>query len=183
MIYGEKIRFRLMEQTEFDTNLVLRWRNNKGMHHHYFNSDPLTKYGHQKFLEKSIAAGDKNFIVEMENKDGTWIPVGVVAVLHINYISRNAEWGRFIVSPDYSGLGIGRKIENLIMSYVFDTLNMNKLWCEVINNNQRVIDQHERSGFIVEGIKRKHLFKEGKYHDVVFMGMLKNEWEAKNAKQ
>ncbi|HAA82323.1 MAG TPA: N-acetyltransferase, partial [Thermotoga naphthophila] len=36
---------------------------------------------------------------------------------------------------------------------------------------------YEKIGFKVEGILRQELFREGRYHDVIVMGLLKSEWK------
>jgi RimJ/RimL family protein N-acetyltransferase len=167
-----------MEDDDCDADLMLKWRNLKGIHHYFFNSDPLTKYGHKKFIEKAIAKGDKNFIAEIE-EDKIWTPVGSASVVNIDYISRVAEYGRLLIDNNFKGMGLGREIENLTIFYVFEILNMNKFWCEVIDYNQQVIDQHLHTGFVIEGIKRQHVFKEDAYRDVVIMGIMRHEYDIK----
>lgn len=63
------------------------------------------------------------------------------------------------------------------MNYVFDELNLNKLRCEVLTFNEKVIAMHEKFGFRREAYYRQHVKKDGVYYDVVGLAMLKKEWE------
>ncbi len=64
-----------------------------------------------------------------------------------------------------------------ILEYVFDHLGLNKLCCEVFCSNELVIKIHEKYGSRIEGKRLKHIFKHDQYHDIVQMGILREEWE------
>ena len=72
---------------------------------------------------------------------------------------------------------MGKQIELNILSYVFDELKLNKLCCEVLAFNELVVKIHQKYGSKIEGRLRKHIFKNGEFHDVIVMGILKEEWE------
>ncbi len=77
---------------------------------------------------------------------------------------------------------MGRGIECNIYDHVFFKLALNKLSCEVLSFNQKVVDIHKHFGSKVEGLLRQHIYKEGKFLDVVRMAILKEEWkEMKNS--
>ena len=56
-------------------------------------------------------------------------------------------------------------------------LKFNKLVSEVLAFNEIIIKIHQRFGSKIEGTLRQHIFKNGKYHDVIVLGILKEEWE------
>jgi hypothetical protein len=59
---------------------------------------------------------------------------------------------------------------------VFETLNLNKLRCEVFTFNDKVIKMHEKFGFRREAFYREHCFKIDGYKDVIGLALLANEW-------
>ena len=61
---------------------------------------------------------------------------------------------------------------------VFETRGLNKLWCEVLLENEGVWKLHESFGFVREALYREHVFKAGRFQDVVGLGMLRSDWEA-----
>ena len=62
-----------------------------------------------------------------------------------------------------------------MLAHVFETLRLNKLWCEVLAENTAVIGLHERFGFTREALLREHVMKSGARHDVVGLGLLRRE--------
>ena len=74
------------------------------------------------------------------------------------------------------GKGIARHLECNIYDFVFYTLKLNKLCCEVFSFNEKVISIHEKFGSIVEGKLIEHICKSGKFYDIVTMGITRNRW-------
>lgn len=63
---------------------------------------------------------------------------------------------------------------NIILDYAFNTLNLNKVsgGAEIPG----VMDFQKRLGFKQEGVLRQHVFRDGKYEDVVLFSILKEEY-------
>jgi RimJ/RimL family protein N-acetyltransferase len=64
---------------------------------------------------------------------------------------------------------------------VFERLELNRLWCEVLVENEAVWGLHERFGFTREALFRAHVRKAGVFRDVVGLGMLAADWPAAKA--
>ena len=64
------------------------------------------------------------------------------------------------------------------MRHVFEELALDKLCCEVLATNEGVVKMHERYGFQVDGVLRRHVIKAGVRIDVVTMSLLRDEWAA-----
>ena len=69
-------------------------------------------------------------------------------------------------------------VEYLVLSFVFERLGLNRLWCEVFLDNEAVWKTHEGFGFRREALLRDHVRKSGVFRDVVGLGMLKADWPA-----
>lgn len=179
MIYSKRLQLRFVEDK--DSELIIRLRNEKKIKQYFYNDDPIASYIHQAFIEKVRKSGDKYFAIEII-EDGSVI--GFMGLYHIDYVNRKAEYGRLILDPQFRGKKYGDEAEMLIHSYAFDTLNLEKVYCEVLSNNEKVIKQHERNGYKITGMFKNHIYKYGKYHDVVWMEILKNEFdEIKNTER
>ncbi len=57
-------------------------------------------------------------------------------------------------------------------------MKFNKLCCEVFEFNDKVVKIHEKFGSKIEGVLKEHIFKNGAYHNVVRMAILRDEWYA-----
>ena len=104
--------------------------------------------------------------------------MGVLSLSGIDPVSRRCSWAYYLGEVSARGVGLAKALELNIYAYVFEQLGLNKLCCEVLAFNDRVVALHEKFGSKVEGVLRQHVCKHGEYHDVVCMGILRSDWEA-----
>jgi len=105
----------------------------------------------------------------------------MIAVLNINWRSRNAELGRLLIGePRYRGLGYGPEAIVLACEYAFDHLNLHKVYCEVLASQLGVISMYRKLGAVEEGIRKEHVFKRGLYEDVVILALFREEYVRRN---
>jgi RimJ/RimL family protein N-acetyltransferase len=57
--------------------------------------------------------------------------------------------------------------------------NFHKVFLTVQANNMRAIRSYEACGFAEEGRLRQHVWSNGQYFDLVYMGILREEWRAR----
>ena len=65
----------------------------------------------------------------------------------------------------------------LLTELAFEQYNMHKVELFTRAENQAMIRSAEKSGFRVEGKIRETVYFNGKYHDGVVMGVLREEFE------
>ena len=70
----------------------------------------------------------------------------------------------------------GRQATILTLRHGFDHLNLNRIYLEVFETNPRAMKTYEAAGFTREGVLRQEIFKNGRYIDVIIMGILQSEW-------
>ncbi|MDW8097566.1 MAG: GNAT family N-acetyltransferase, partial [Aquificaceae bacterium] len=63
--------------------------------------------------------------------------------------------------------------EKSAMALAFEVAKLHTLKLEVIEDNERAISFYKRMGFVEEGRLREFVFKEGRWKDVIVMGMVK----------
>jgi dTDP-4-amino-4,6-dideoxygalactose transaminase/RimJ/RimL family protein N-acetyltransferase len=83
--------------------------------------------------------------------------------------------------PDYRGKGIARGAYTAFMQDLFNREGMNKVWLEVLGNNDRALRLYRRLGFVEEGVKRQHVKRNGAYLDSIVMSMTADEFAARYA--
>lgn len=101
--------------------------------------------------------------------------IGVVYLLNMDHTSRSAEFA-IMIEKESQGLGLGEAATKEILRHAFYDLNFHRIYLHVVATNDRALRLYQRVGFRQEGLLRESLYKEGKYVDVIVMGMLKNEW-------
>ena len=84
--------------------------------------------------------------------------------------------GIFIGNKDYWGHGYGSDAVRLMLEYGFGQLNLHRVYLYVFAYNKRAIRAYEKCGLKHEGALREAGYKNGRYFDILVMGILENEW-------
>ncbi len=63
-----------------------------------------------------------------------------------------------------------------MLDYAFRLRNMRRVFLTVNDNNERAIRAYRACGFVEEGRLREHVWSNGAYIDLVYMGVLRAEW-------
>lgn len=102
--------------------------------------------------------------------------IGGCGVNKIDWKNSVAEVGIFIGDKSYWGRGYGTDAMKVLVGFVFQQMNINKIKLNVYSFNERAIKSYLKCGFVKEGILRQEIYKDGKYYDAIIMGMLKEEY-------
>lgn len=81
-----------------------------------------------------------------------------------------------IGEPEYWSKGYGTEAMRLVLGYAFMELNLQRVSLDVFEYNPRAIHSYEKAGFKQEGRERGRLLREGRRWDLIFMGILREEW-------
>ncbi len=89
-------------------------------------------------------------------------------------------------AESFVGIGIGEREQwskgygtdamQVILRYAFNELNLRRVALSVSENNPRAIRSYEKAGFVREGKMRNFFLRDGKRWNLVFMGILREEW-------
>lgn len=105
-------------------------------------------------------------------------PIGFLGLSGVNWSAGDAWVGIGIGERDYWGKGYGTEAFNLLLAFGFRELNLRRISLSVFEYNPRAIRSYEKLGFQQEGRQREWLNRGGKRWDLIFMGILRQEWEA-----
>ena len=106
--------------------------------------------------------------------------IGELALDVVNWSGGDAFVGLGIGESEYWGKGYGTDIMNVLLRFAFTEVNLRRVTLSVFEYNPRAIRSYEKAGFQHEGRMRQVLNKEGKRWDVLFMGILRDEWTERN---
>lgn len=106
--------------------------------------------------------------------------IGELGLDVVNWSGRDAFVGLGIGETEYWGNGYGTDVMNVLLRFAFTEVNLRRVTLTVFEYNPRAIRSYEKAGFRHEGRVRKVLNKEGRRWDVLFMGILREEWLEKN---
>jgi len=82
-----------------------------------------------------------------------------------------------IGEPQERGKGYGKEALGLVLRYAFEELNLFRLTAMVPEYNTVAQRLLEKAGFQVEVRRREALHRDGKYWDLIQLGLLSSEWK------
>jgi len=173
MLVGKKLRLR--EIREEDIKKFWLWKNDPKNYEFFYELSPITLEQHKGWISKvSSDPSEVMFAIENIEKE---LCVGTVGFQHWDKRNRKAEWGRLLVGDrDNAPKGSGREIEALMLEYGFEHMGLNKLFCEVLSSNGRVVNLHKKFGFKEEGLYKNHVLKNGEFVDVVYLALHQEDY-------
>jgi RimJ/RimL family protein N-acetyltransferase len=98
----------------------------------------------------------------------------------IRSLHRDAFVGIGIGPEELWGKGYGTDAMEVILRYAFNELNLQRVSLSVFEYNARGVRSYEKCGFRVEGRERQRVHREGQRYDMIFMGILRSEWQARH---
>lgn len=103
--------------------------------------------------------------------------IGMIDLDGICWSNGDTFVGIAIGERDCWGKGFGTDAMRVILRFAFMELNLHRVSLDVFEYNPRAIRSYEKAGFKVEGRVRQALNRDGRRWDVIYMGILREEWE------
>jgi len=101
--------------------------------------------------------------------------IGSVTLFNLDFTHRRAEIG-YALGREFWGLGYMNEALTALLSYAFETLELDRLEADVDPRNAASIKTLERLGFQKEGYLRERWQVAGEIQDSLFYGLLRREW-------
>ena len=101
--------------------------------------------------------------------------VGTACLVDLNYSRKSIEWG-YGVDPELWGFGYILKIQEYLKYYVFETLELNRLYGKTMVDNHRTISSLLAAGMRYEGTLRDFYCKNDVYKDAWHYSMLRRDY-------
>jgi len=106
--------------------------------------------------------------------------IGEMVLEIIDWAGRDAFIGLSIGARSNWNRGYGTDMTNVLLRFAFTEVNLQRVTLSVFEYNPRAIRTYEKAGFRHEGRLRQFLNKEGRRWDMLFMGILREEWLEQN---
>lgn len=114
------------------------------------------------------------FIIETE-QDGA---VGMIGLRDIDWKNGVASGlGMRIARKEIRTRGLATDAWMTLMRYAFEELRLNRINGSALAYNAASLRVCQKVGFVVEGTQRQAVYKNGTFHDLVFMGCLRSDYE------
>ena len=158
-----------------DVHVYQRWMNDPEISHFLNRVYPLTTEAELKWLERSAGETSTQVILGIRLKDSR-VLIGNCSLFNIDPVHRSACFGIVIGEKEHWSEGYGTEATKMMLEIGFRDLNLNRIYLDVHSFNERAKRCYEAIGFVKEGVFRQAIYADGKYHDTIRMGLLKDEW-------
>lgn len=175
MIKGDLVGLRAIERT--DLELLRDWRNVPDLRRNFREVRELNMSNQEKWFEKlNNSTGDFMFLI-VRLKDN--VAVGAAGLLYTNWVIRSSDFSLYIgdgkkyIDQD----GYAEEATRLLLNYGFKNLNLNKVWMELYEFDEKKIDFFTKKfGFTKDGLLRENCFEEGRYYNSWIISLLRSEF-------
>jgi len=140
-----------------------------------------SKKGILEYIEKQQKKEEdvRNFFFNIRTLEDDRL-IGDVGLDGIRWNHGDAFVGIMIGDREDWNKGYGTDALRIILRYAFTELNLHRLSLNTFEYNPRAIRSYEKAGFKVEGRVRQYLNREGRRWDLIYMGILRDEWNSGN---
>lgn len=178
MITGNKVRLRALERS--DLPKMCQWLNDEEVMYYWAHPGNTTSLAEvERWYEEGLERrrqDSKHYIIE--TLDG--VAIGRISYEHLTMKNRNAELGIQIGEKDYWDKGYGTDAIMAFLDYLFNELQLHRVWLGTESYNTRAHRCYEKCGFVREGAHREGVFVKGEYHDSLIMGVLRHEFNKRS---
>jgi len=172
-LIGEHVYLAPVEVEDLDH--YLKWLNDQEVTRFLNTRFPLNQDIEKEHLLSMVKEKDTVILgIHLKEPDKL---IGNTGLHRIQQVDRNAVFGIVIGDKEEWSKGYGTEATELMVYFGFQTLNLNRIELEVFVYNERAIQCYEKVGFIREGTRRQARYYDGKYHDIIQMGILRQERE------
>lgn len=172
---GNTVYLRLVEPEDFET--THRWRVN-------YEMQKMT-CGPIRFISKEM---EKNWTQSksLSNINETYLAIcliendkmiGWISINDIDHRNQKCKCGGIVIGDKQYQDGMAAfEAGRLMLSYVFDELNMNMVRGACLKEHLFSRANMEAKFYVLEGIEREAIFKGGKFHDVLHFALSRKDY-------
>jgi len=177
LIHGDKVYLRPMlifkGEGKIDTQHIVEWRNNPRVRKNFIFRETFTCAMHEEWIKNKVLTGEViQYIICEKNSNRA---IGSVYFRDINPVYKSAEFGIFIGEDNSIGKGYGTEATQLFTTFGLQVLDFHRIFLRVLKSNERACHSYYSSGYIKEGEFRDMVFLDGRYENVIFMAILKEQ--------
>jgi RimJ/RimL family protein N-acetyltransferase len=158
---GEKVN--LVPFEEDHIMIVREWINNEDITSCMGRRFPVSKRDQIKWYDNISQDKTKKKLIIVDGKDRE---VGMVSIFNIDHKNQKTEIGVFINKED-QGNGYAKESLKMLVSFVFDELNMHKIYAHINSLNISSLQLFKKIGFILESRDIDSVYQNGEFVDIL----------------
>jgi RimJ/RimL family protein N-acetyltransferase len=182
MLKGKKIGLTAVEKE--DLAKLRDWRNEPEFRKNFREYRELNMAMQEKWFEQKVLDDPNTMMFAIRRlSDGELL--GCCGFVYINWVHRHADLSIYIGWKDayIDDEGLAPESCELLFKYGFDELNLNKIWTEIYEFDQKKWALYQELGFVQDGLLRENYFYDGKWWGSRMISLLAKDYrQEKRAK-
>ncbi len=159
-----------------DISTLQRFINDRDVRRYLYAIYPISLKEEEEVVQGWMRESSENVILAVVKKQGN-VLLGTLALHKINHPNGTAFTGFALGEKKEWNKGYGTEAKMLLLEYAFHTLNLRKICSEAVAPNKGSIKHNEKCGYKLEGVRKAHIYRDGKYHDLVQTAVFREDWE------
>lgn len=134
----------------------------------------------REFVTREFDETKLQFTILLKNYQGEDEVIGRIYISRLDRHEDSLDITRIYIGPaGYRHKGYGEEAMRLILEYCFINLHTERVTLDHFTGNEFAAKLYLKLGFQYEGIARNSTKKNGKYHDLHIMSLLRSEYYEK----
>jgi RimJ/RimL family protein N-acetyltransferase len=160
--------------TEADSETLFKWINDRDLVVLSAPYKPVSESQHNAWFQSVLKRPDA-YIFGIRTVDESQL-VGSCQLHSISQVHRSAELQIRIGDSASRGRGYGTDAVRALQQFAFSDLDLHRIQLSVFATNAAAVHVYEKTGFKKEARMREAAFIEGRFIDVLVMGILRTDW-------
>lgn len=172
------MKLRLLE--EKDVEGMLDWMHDPKVNCFFrFNAENMTEERAVNFVKSAQESAEKKETFHFAIVDDADQYMGTISLKEIDWDAKVAEYAISLRSVA-QGKGYGSQATKEVLKYAFENLNLNRVFLNVLSDNESAIRMYKKCGFKYEGEFRNHISVRGTIKSLKWFSILKDEFMEEN---
>ncbi len=164
----------LMLLEDEDTHYIVSWRNQSEIRRQFFDKSFISFSGQREWFNTLISDNRRQVFLARLKQGGE--PIGLIGLYDIDRVNHKAELGSIIIGEKKLwNQGFASEMIATLLDYAFTDLSINRIYAYAVAYNQGSIRALQKSGLQIEGTLREALVYDGRFHNVILMGMVRSD--------
>ena len=176
MLIGKLVRLRRFEKEDLER--VLGWINDREVTRFLAARYPFSRAQEEDWIDRVSKQPPSEGLVLAIELLADSRHIGSIGLHDPRWEDRHASLGIMIGEKDCWGRGYGTDAILTLLRFAFDEMNLHRVTLDVLTDNDRAIASYRKCGFVSEGTLRQAYYQEGRYRDLLTMGVLAGEFRA-----
>lgn len=159
-----------------DAESLCQWMNDPEVTRYLCMRFPMTLAQEEGWVTRERDP-QKDLVLGITALDGRLI--GSCGLSRPNTVDAGASLGISIGDAEYRGKGYGTDAMVTLCGFGFAQMNLHRIELHVFQDNAAAVRCYEKVGFQHVGQLREAIFKHGRYHNVLVMDILEDEFREK----